>query len=385
MTKKQKINYAQFIIISIIAFVIYLSNQMVTTTISKYANSMQATSQLIGLIGGTFGVMALITRPISGQVVDKNDHKILMFICVGFLVVSNVVLILAKNPIYLLLSRGIYGLSWGFGSTLCMTTACNSLPKEKLSSGISIYTLAQTFAQVLGPSIAIYVLNRASFNILYYITTVLMMVAFLLVFFFRTNHKPNRQIRYSINFKEMFAVNAIIPSALSMCNSMENSAVTAFILLYAESIGVAGVGIFFTIQAVSILAVRPLISKIINEKNIHKIVVVCEFLIVFGLISLFFANSLPYFIVAAILFGFGKGGADPALMSLSVGSVPQHQRGRASNTNYSGKDIGQFIGANLAGFIVGLFGYRYVYLFIILPILIGLAVFSYRYILNPKK
>ena len=380
MSENGKINYQQFIIISIIAFVIYLSNQMVSTTISKYAHSMQATSQLIGLIGGMFGIVALFTRPFSGQVVDKKNNKVLMFICITLLLLSNICLVIAKNEVYLLLSRAINGFGWGFGSTLCMTTACNALTKEKMASGIAIYTLAQTLAQVLGPYLAVKIIELQSYKHLYYVTTVLMLISFILAFIFKTNMKEKKDAKYSLSIREMFAFDAMIPTLISVSNAMDNAAVTAFILLYADSLGIKNISYFFSLQAIAVLTCRPLISKLINDRNINYIIVVSEMIIIAGLVNLFFATSLIYFIVSAILLGIGRSGAQPAIVSLCVTLVPSDQRGKATNTNYAGHDIGQFIGANFAGFIAGTFGYKYIFLFITLPIIFALFIFGRAYI-----
>ena len=379
MAEKDKINYQQFTIISIIAFVIYLSNQMVSTTISKYANSMQATPQIIGLIVGVFGVMALFTRPFAGQVVDKKNNKVLMFMCISILLLSNICLIIAKNEFYLLLSRAFNGFGWGFGSTLCVTTACNALPKENMASGIAIYSLAQTLAQVLGPYLAVKIIELLSYKNLYYITTVLMMVAFMLTFIFKTDMKGKKDTKYSLSIKEMFAFDVIIPALISVSNSMENAAVTAFILLYADSLGVKNVSYFFSLQAFTILAVRPLMSKIVTNRNINSVIVISEIIIIAGLVNLFFAKSLIYFIFSAILFGIGRAGSQPYIISLCVNLVSTDERGKATNTNYAGYDIGQFMGANFAGFIAERFGYKYIFLFVTMPMIMALFIFVRTY------
>lgn len=380
--EQKKVNYKQFLIISVIAFVFYLSNQMVATTISKYADSMNATSQFIGLISGMFGMMALFTRPFVGQMVDKENTRHLMFATTIILLLSNAILLVAVNPYFLLVARAFNGFGWGFGSTLCMTTACNALPKEKMTSGIGIYTLAQTLAQVLGPSMAAKLIEITSYMFLYSITTGLMILAFVLIFISGLSGVTPTQRHYSFSIKEMFAVNAWVPTLMTVCNSMVISSNTAFILLYADSLGIKNVSYFFTIQAIVILCCRPILSKIMSDKNITKAIVFCEIIVVIGLLNLYWADSFLNIMISAVLFGFGIAGAQPALMSLCVDAVGENERGKATNTSYVGSDIGNFSGSYLAGLVAGLLGYRYIYLSICLPVILGLLVFVKKYFLT---
>lgn len=378
--KKNEINYTQFVIICIISFAFFLSNQMVVNTVTKYADTMSATSQMLGLIGGAYGLFALLTRPLSGQIVDRERHKPVLLAGIGLLLLSNVILIWAEEPVMVLLSRAVNGLAFGIVSTLCMTTACNALPKNKMANGIGIYTLSQTIAQVIGPAIAIRIIEIGSFLQLYMCTTLIMGCAMILSLGFKSDHKPNREVKYSFNLKKMFTVNAFLPGSVLMCNVMEIAAVSSYLLLYADSIGVGGLSFFFTIQAISILVTRPFISKILNEKNIYGVTLISELMLVVGLLNLFFAKTTGMFLISAVLFGLGKSGYQPCLTGMCVSSVPESERGRASNTSYAFNDIGQFLGSYVASFVVGIWGYRYAFLFIACVIAVGTVVFTVAYV-----
>ena len=376
----------QFIIIMIIAFTIYLSNQMVGNTVTKYADTMSASTQLIGFIGGTFGITAMLTRPLVGQIVDKANHKPLLIMTVITLIISNIILVIAIKPVELIISRVFNGIAWSFGATICFTTAANALPRDKLAGGIGVFTLSQTLAQVLGPSAAIWILGRYSFSQLYIVTTSIMAAALLLVFLFQTNHKAAKGVKFKFTFrlKEVFAVKAALPTMMLLCNTMQVAAVSSFLLLYADEKNITGLSFFFTLQAISILLTRPFISKNINDENSYYYIIACEIMIVLGLWNLYFAEGLTKFIIAAIFFGMGKSGAQPALQSMCIKSVGPDETGKASNTFYTGQDIGQFTGSYIAGIAAGMWGYKYAFGSIAVIITIGLILFIIFDML-PKK
>ena len=80
----------------------------------------------------------MMPRPFAGQIVDRENNKGLLFAVLARCVISSGILVAAGSPVYLLLSRSIYGLCWGVGFTLCMTCACNSLSEDVMMRGISI-------------------------------------------------------------------------------------------------------------------------------------------------------------------------------------------------------------------------------------------------------
>lgn len=377
----EKTNYKQFTIICVIAFAIFMSNQMVVYTVTKYANEMSASTQMIGLIGGMFGISALLIRPFAGMVVDNKAHKPLLFASIGGLIASNIVLVLATGVEMLIVSRLLNGIAWGFGSTVCMTTACNALPAKKIASGIGLYSMMQTLAQVVGPSVALAILERGTFTQLYMVTTAIMCAALLLALLFKSNHVPAKPPQWKFTLRGMFAPGAFVPASLLMCNTMQVAAVASFLLLYADSIGVGGLSFFFTLQALTIVATRPLVSRFIKDKNIYAFAIASECLIITGLLNLFFAGGSVGFMISAVLFGMGKSGAQPALTSLCIASVPGHERGRASNTSLAFQDIGQFAGSYIAGLAVGMWGYRFAFSSIAGVVAIGLAVFIITYML----
>lgn len=381
---REKTDLKQFILIFIIAFFIYMATQMIGTTIATYADSMGAGAQYIGMITGAFGLMALLPRPISGQIVDKENNKLLMFIVLGFCVVSSGILIFARCPFLLMLSRGIYGLGWGVGSTLCMTSACNTLAEDKMIRGIAIYTLGQTLAMVLGPSAALLIQLRVGYRGLYISSTVLMMIAFLLVFGYKSENKGNRTTRYSFKVKEMFALEAYAPAVMSVCSSLISAGTTAFVLLYAKSRGVENIHWFFTVQAVAILAFRPLLTKFVTEKNLVPVTVVCNVMYIVYLLVMTFSVKWYHFAIAAVIMGAAMAGAQPALMNLCVGAVSPDRRGRATNTNYASYDVGSFLGPYLTGVFSAWLGYDYIFLLMIPAVLIGLFVFC-RFYFHHKR
>lgn len=358
----------QFLSIFVIAFLIYCSSQMLSLTLPKYANELGASSQAVGLLAGIFAMCALCMRPISGQVVDNESKKAMLRIVLLVILVSVFGLTMAKDYWLLVMFRGLNGLAWGIGSTLCMTIATNCFSQENMATGIGIYGLGQTIAQTLAPTFALPFAQKFGYNTLYWGNVALILTCLGLTFFMQVEEPRKEKRHYSFNLRTMVHMPALLPASLTMCNNIAKSSITAFLVIFAGGMNIENIGLYFTIQAVTIFVCRPFLSKMADRFGLLKMLIPCEALCIVGLALIAFSQSLPTFLVAAVLMGMSAAGEQPILMAECVKSADAQNRGRASNTSYIGTDVGNFIGSNLAGVLVAALGYRNMYLASIIPV-----------------
>ena len=365
----------QFILIFIIAFLIYSSSNMLSLTLPKFANEMGATSQMVGTLAGIFATCALLMRPVSGQIVDNEDKKITLRICLLVLLVSVFGLTQSSNYYLLLFFRGLNGLAWGVGSTLCMTIATGCFSGSNMASGIGIYGLGQSLAQTIAPMFALPIAKALGYNGLYWVNVCLMVSCLLLTFLMKFPPREKRERHYSFNIRKMLCFPAFLPASMTLCNSIAKSSILAFLVIYTGTMGIENIGIYFSVQAAVIFICRPLVSKLADSVGTLKILIPCEILTVAGLIIISRSGSITGFIIAAVIMGIAVGGEQPILMGECVKSVPPAQRGSASNTSYIGTDVGNIIGSNLAGFLVTVIGYKLMYVSFTLPVIACTLVF----------
>lgn len=376
MENKSILKNKKFISIFVIAFLVYFSNSMLGITLPKYAHDLGATSQVIGTLSGIFAMCALIMRPVSGQIVDNESKKLLLRIVIGIIFLAVTGLTFSHQVWMLILFRGLNGFGWGIGSTLCMTIASSCFDKKNLGTGIGIYGLGQTIAQALAPMIALEVVQYYSYNFLYQFNVIICVLAFVLTFFITVDETKKEDRKYSVNLKNMVCFPAIPPAMMTLCNSIAQASIASFLVIFADSISVIGIGLFFTIQAFTILLTRPFWGKATDKYGFFKALMPCEILITSGMLTIFFSHAIWQFILAAVLIGAGTAGSQPVLMSECIKRAPSDQMGSASNTSYIGTDVGNFVGSNLAGFVVALVGYRNLYLLFTLPIIISTLIYT---------
>jgi MFS family permease len=349
----------QFLFIFVIAFLVYMSSTMLTLTLPKYANDLGATAQAVGLLAGMFQIAALSMRPISGQIVDNENRLITLRLVLLVILISVFGLALSSKYWMLIVFRALHGLAWGVGSTLFMTIASGCFPSKRMTAGIGVYGLGQVFAQTIAPTFAVPVALRFGYGTLYVGNIVLISICLVIALFMKIRSSKPRLRSYSYNLKKMIYLPATLPATMTMVNSIAKSSIRAFLVIFAATMDIVNIGIFFTVQAVTISVTRPILSKLADRFGLTRILIPCEIFTVAGLVIVSFAHGLAGF-----------------LMSECVRSASPDKRVNASNTSYVGTDIGGFVGSNLAGIAVAYLGYRYMYRVFALPVIVLTVIYT---------
>ncbi|MBQ6395077.1 MAG: MFS transporter, partial [Atopobiaceae bacterium] len=130
----------------ILAFLINTAQQtgqnMMTALVPRYTNSLGAAASIVGLVGGLFAATALLMRPVAGPSVDYFNKQKLYTGAIGVLVLSYLGFAISNNVGMVIAARLLQGCGMGFTGPLGMAIASESLPKDKIASGIGIYSLA---------------------------------------------------------------------------------------------------------------------------------------------------------------------------------------------------------------------------------------------------
>ena len=156
---------------------------------------------------------------------------------------------------------------------------------------------------------------------------------------------------------------------------MTGAAIGTFLALYAIKLGVSGIGIYFSVNAVTMLVTRPFLGYLTERYGLLKIIIPCEILMAVSVIGLALSTNLTGILMVAVLMGIGSSGASPALVAACINSTSIDKRGVATSTNYVGLDTGLFLGASIAGLLINWFSYAVAFSFFSIPILISLVLY----------
>ena len=324
-----------------------------------YAASLGASFTTVGVIVGAYGFVQMLLRIPVGIWSDRLGWR-LPFLYAGhfFNLLGCLGLALAPNPAYLVLARGVFGISastWvGFTVLYASYFPPDEAPKAmgvvSAINGISLTVfigLGGQIAEIWGMESTFYV--GAILAILGIVTT--------------SPVKEQRVTRRSLTVRQIRSVMThpiVITTALiSALNQYVIWATTfGFVPLYADGLGASK----SALGIIGVIALLPYtLASLVNHRVASRlgenralfvgILVMSAMAFVVPLI-----NSLPLLAITQGISGVGRGMTYPLLMGLSIRQIPEQDRATAMGAFQATYAIGMFLGPMTSGAVADIFG-----------------------------
>ena len=343
-----------------------LGQMMMNVLIALYADSLGASTSLVGFAVSSFAYTALGLKIVSGPAIDAFSRKKILVMALVAVAASYFLFSISTNIVMLICARLLQGSAMAFTSTACIAMATDALPHNRVSTGIGYFSLAQAACMAFGPMVGLSLADMLGYNVTFAIGAVMMLVAAAAAFAVR--EVPHKRRPFKITPESFFAFEAIIPATLAGLLSLAFCNVNSFLALFAAERGVDNIGLYFTVNALLMLVSRPLVGRLVEGYGLVRVVapsIVC-FALSFVVISQ--SHDLGMFLVAAALSAFGYGAAGPMVEACCMKCVPPERRGAGGSAYFVGLDVGNLVGPVIAGAVAGVAGYEVMWLVLLIPI-----------------
>ncbi len=361
---KPKLWTSKFLMVCAIGLLLRIAFQMQGTSLPLYIQYLGGSKATAGLASTLAMVAAFLARPVSGFLVDRYGRKWITILgVVGFSAIT-LGYSLSTTIVLLLIMRTIGGIASSIYTTASGTLATDAIPEEILGKGISIYGLTMPIAQAFAPSLALMIIGDSNYMPVFYINVVLAVLAvFILLPMKIKMPEPTRRTEELLEevpekkrnpiqkFFNMFDKNALPASVIQFFLLFSTAGVGTFLPTYARELGINDIGIYFTVQAIFVFAVRLFSGKLTEKFNYSKVLVVAFILNAFAIFGLGFCTQLWEFLVAGALLGSATGVTMPLLNAAAIVNSGVERRGAANATFYAGIDIGFGVGAYILGLV----------------------------------
>lgn len=378
--KKQNVKLwsKDFIIIIVINFLVFLNHLMILSTFPFFVSYLGYSDSVSGACATIFSLIAVVSRPFVGWMLDNGKRKIILLIGVcgmalmpmGYLLVYTAVSSIALTVIL----RMLHGFSLACSNTSTATIASDIIPKQRFGEGMGMFGMATALATACAPAIG-EALMKKGFNVLFIVATLTMIVSLVLFAFLKTP-----QIEFEkkpLSFKGLIDKDALPASAVALVFLLTYGALENYILKFASEsrdITVSG-GLYFTMMAVVLFLTRVTIGKVADKKGEEIFVYTCNGAMLVALLLLAFAPSNVTFIISALLSGYAFGGVEPSLQAMAVSIAPPNNRGSANSTFLCAYDIGIGAGGGLAGVLIDLVSYNKMFLIISIANILSVIIY----------
>lgn len=369
--------FRDFILIIILNFLVYLSFQMLHPTLPVYARLLGGNDAEAGMLVGVLTLAAVLIRPFIGLLLDCWGRKWIFLAGLISLIAIVIGYIWAPSIGALLAIRFSHGLSWGIAGTASSTVASDLIPKSRFGEGMGYFNLTTTLTMALAPALGIYLIQHYSFPIMFMVSVSLTAIATMISIFikYRAIISPKQKL-------SLLEGTALIPSLTIFFISMTYGPILTFITMYAFEESITNIGPFFTVFASVMFITRPLVGRCSDKYGLPTLIIPGTFLIGAAMFMLYSAHSLLGFLGAGVCYGLGYGAVFPSLQAMAVIAAPPERRGVANGNFLTGLDLGVGISAVIYGAIAQRVGYRSMYLWTLVPLL--LAAFAFLFLRRKK-
>ncbi len=374
MNGKKRVFTPEFIKICFVNFMLMLGQTMTNTLVPLYADVLGASSVIVGMVTGIFSLSALFTQPFGGQALDSFSRKRILMVNSLIISVAFFGFAFSSQVWMLICFRLLHGVGVGITTIACLTMVGDTISPESFTTGIAYYSVAASIAQAIGPSLGLFVQEKLGYQAAFLAGGALMLMATATTTILKEDQRSPKPFHVSLS--TIYAKEAVVPAVIMFFLAFVYINVSSFLALYADSIHVDNIGLFFSVNALALLISRPLIGRAADRIGTVRVLPWAIICLGLSMVIISYSTSLGMFLFAAVINAFGYGACQPMIQSLCMKSVPPDRRGSASATSYFGTNLAYLIGPVVAGGIEEKVGYAMMFRTIPLFLLPALAVFA---------
>ena len=386
---KEKLWTKEFILISLINFLIMMVYFLLIVTISPYAlEEFNTSTSVAGLVSGIFIIGSLVGRLMTGRIIQYRGSRKTILVGLIFFIITTALYYAAINLPLLLIIRFLHGIAVGIASTAAGTIVAQIIPKNRRGEGIGYFSMTAILGSAIGPFIGILFTRNYDLSIVFFFNIILSIICLVMLSTMTFSiHLPSTKDQgkgeKGLKLSHFIEPKAVPVSFVALVIGFVYSGIMSFLSFYTEEIQLeeAG-GFFFLVYAIFVLLLRPFTGKLMDKKGPNIVIYPCLIIFAIGMLLFSQAHHGVTLLLAAALIGLGYGNFISIVQAIAIKVTPPDRVGLATSTYFILYELGLGIGPFLLGFLVPITGYRG--LFFTMAFVILVSIFLY-YILHGKK
>lgn len=380
-TNPQSIWTPAFSLLCIAQFLGYAHNSILQPAFPLYVTQLGGSPFIVGLVLGSFAVTSIILRPVIGHWADRWNEAGVMI--AGLLLMgASVLLCFFPSTEATMLANGLRGIGWGGLNAAGYTVLALSASEARRGEASGYYSGIQGSATILFPAVALWLIYApfGGFRAVFAAAAALA-VSGAAVGIGMIRYIPPAAYRRPLDdstpwWRELFNFvdrDILPPSAMLFCLNLSFPAVSSFIVLYADEIGLENFGWYFVVTGTTSLLARPLLGRASDKIGRGRSMAAGFIAQIAALLLLATVPSLVGMIISGVLFMLGNAIGSSTTLALALERANPQRRGRAMATFSVAYPLSYGIGSLLTGSAVEILGYAGMFVFVAALAALGLA------------
>lgn len=365
-----------FILGTSINFLIMTNYYALMVVMADYSMKQYGVSaSTAGLVASIFIIGALVSRFVSGGIMDRVGRKHLLLVAAVLELVFSVLYLLGLPLPLLFVLRFFHGMCYGSGSTTVGTIVTSIVPNSRKGEGVGYYMLSVTLGAAIGPFLGMFLSQAVGVTVLFVVAAVIAAVCLLAVAALKApvsareraisrvvhaaKAHTGTQLHHRAGLSDYFEF-SIVPIGITCCVLFFcYSSLLTFLTPFAAEAGLAGpASFFFVVYAIATFATRPFTGKLFDRYGDRVVMVPAYVAFIVGMALLGTVHHPFAMMVSSALLGFGVGTVQSSALAMAVQIAPDRHLSLANSTFYMFLDLGVGVGPFVLGLVEPALGYR---------------------------
>lgn len=338
-------------------FAFYLLTPLLPLYLSEH---FDASKDTIGLVLSGYTIAAMLSRPVSGYLVDTFPRKqvlmwvfFLFFLCFAGYAAAGTLLLFA-------LLRTLHGAPFGALTVANSTVAIDVLPSSRRNEGIGYYGLSNNLAMAAAPTVGMFIYHYVhNFDVLFWLAFITAGLGMALDATVRLPRREPVRERRALSLDRFFLVKGLVLAANMTFCGFCFGVLSNYLAIYSkEVLGMTGgTGTYFLLLSAGLIASRLQGSKSLRKGRLTQNAVEGLVLSTLGYGAFALSTHPAAYYGSAVLIGLGNGHLWPAAQNMIIGMAHHNERGTANSTILVSWDVGIGLGVFLGGIVAEHAGY----------------------------
>lgn len=381
MSNKEPIWTKPFISLFSTNFSIFIIFYGLVTVLPLYATDvLERSDEEAGLLMTIFLLSAIIMRPFTGKLLDIAGKRKMLWISLILYLICTVLYYFIEPFTILLALRFVQGIWFSIATTASGSLAADNIPPSRRGAGLGYFTMSTNLAVVVGPFIALTIVQYFSYDIFFIAMSVLLLIGALSALSIPAEKQPAvPPVKTRMTLNDLFEKRSLPIALIGSLIAFSYASILSYLSIYSQQKGVLHLtSSFFAVFAIVMLVTRPFTGRIFDEKGPRYIIIPGLISFMFGLILLAYMDSPYTFLLSGAFIGLGYGAVVPSFQTLAIQSTTHERSGYATATFFTLFDTGIAIGSFVLGIVASKLGYQGLYLLSSGIVVLTLIVFLMR-------
>ncbi|HWL44789.1 MAG TPA: MFS transporter [Ilumatobacter sp.] len=348
---------AQFAVLLLCGLANFTAIGAVSPLVPRYVkDELGASDFMVGLLVAIYAVSAVLVRPGAAGLSNRRGRRVLVVSGAAISGVSLILYAVAPNFIALVPARLLTGVGQALYFTGAATMVAELAPENRRGEAVSYFSVAVYLGTGFGPLLGELLRDAASVATGFVAAGVVGLSAAAIGTRTTETLTPAQRVVGRSRFE--FNRAALAPGMVLALGMVANVVFASFMPLYADELGMSGVGLVYAVYAVTIIGVRVLGARLPDVLGPGLAGTLATVIIAIGMALIAVVRSEVTLYIGAVVFAIGISFHYPSLMALVVNRASAEERSGAVASFTAFFDVASGIGGLLVGAVVTFGGYR---------------------------